>query len=109
MVQSSECVLDIGVLMSDPFLLFYGDSIEAKIIARNAVGESPPAEGRSTNVLTPYISGQIEFGSNYYEFDEEEGVYPTEAELSQLNIEEDISLTRIIILETEGYQGLQGI
>ena len=52
--------------MSAPFSLYYEDHIEVKVIARNAVGESPPSEARSKEVLIPYISSQLEFGKSNY-------------------------------------------
>ena len=86
MVQTQSCTIRIEVLMSVPFSLFYGDSIEVKVIASNILGQSPPSSAKSTSVLIPYISGQLEFGSDYYEFDNEHRVYPTDAQLSRLDV-----------------------
>ena len=48
--------------MLEPLNLKYGDRVEVKVIAKNAVGESPPSIGVSKLGLHPYITRIIEFG-----------------------------------------------
>ena len=94
------CVVDTVVLMSEPFGFYYGDKISAKIEGSNLDGTLTSEIGTSENAITPFIAGQIEFGFHeygYYPFDEEDGAYPTEEHLANLDLSSDISLTTIRI------------
>ena len=88
--------------MSEPFNLYYGDFVEVKVTASDHLGMAESLESQSEHSLSPYIVGQLEFGnSDYYEFDNENGVYPSD--LTQLTITPDLGLSSINILETKGY------
>ena len=71
--------------------------------------------GISESALAPYIAGQIEFGYHkygYYPFDEVNGAYPTAAQLAELDLSADLSLTTIRIQERttpEDHRRLHGI
>ena len=113
--ETNTCELDTAVLMSEPFGLYYGDSVSAKVQGSGQDGALVSEVGTSEGVLAPYIAGQIEFGYHqygYYPFDEVNGVYPTANELAELDLASDLSLTTIRIQErttTQDHRRLHGI
>ena len=66
--------------MDEPLNLAYGDTVEVKVIALNAVGESPPAIGVSKLGIHPFVSGRLDFGDKRIELDESR-LYPTDEQL----------------------------
>jgi hypothetical protein len=109
------CELDTAVLMSEPFGLYYGDSVSAQIQGSSQDGAPLSEVGTSAGVLLPYIAGLIEFGYHqygYYPFDEENGAYPTADQLADLDLSGDLNLTTIRIQErttTKDHRRLHGI
>ena len=74
-----SCVIEIRALMSEPYNLYYGDSVSAKIVGLSyELDELYTTElGTSRDTIRPFITGQIEFGtSNYHPFDSVNGKYP---------------------------------
>lgn len=66
--------------MSEPYSLYYGDSVSAQILGSSQDGPLMSKVGTSEGVIAPYIAGQIEFGYHqfgYYPFDKVNGIYPT--------------------------------
>jgi hypothetical protein len=52
-VAAAKCTIKISTLRSEPFLLPWGSSIYARIIARNDIGDSIPSEiGNNAIILT---------------------------------------------------------
>ena len=84
--------------MTDPFNLEYGDAVTAVVKAVNYVGSVRSDIVTSTDVIKPYISGQLEFGYNefgYYPFDKVNGRFPSAAQL--LYVDADTKLTNMRI------------
>jgi hypothetical protein len=58
--------------MMEPFSLSYGDQVSVRIQGKDEYSTMKSAVGVSENAISPYISGQIEFGYhnfNYFPFD----------------------------------------
>ena len=75
-----SCVIEVEILMSEPFNLYYGDYVSAKFVGfKDEVEEHTSELGTSNKSIAPYITGQLEFGySEYNEFplDAVNGRYP---------------------------------
>ena len=77
-----SCVVDTRTLMSDPFNLYYGDKVSAKIVSLSyELDEVYTTElGTSSVTIKPFITDQLEFGYsqyNYHPFDASHQKYPT--------------------------------
>lgn len=59
-----SCVIETRALMSEPYNLYYGDSVSAKIVGLSYdLDELYTTElGTSRERIRPFITGQIEFG-----------------------------------------------
>ena len=55
--DTMTCNLDTAALMSEPFGLYYGDSVYAKIHGSNQEDHLMSEVGTSENLITPYIAG----------------------------------------------------
>ena len=97
--KSGLCKLKAASLMSEPFMLYYGDIVTAQVKAfSSSVLSGNTIEstvGISSEPLHPFISGQLEFGYHdygYYPF-HEEAAYPSEQQLMDFDVTANSNIT----------------
>lgn len=103
--------------MSYPFNLYYGDHVNVKIMGTDAeeVNTYTSELGTSEGTLIPFITDQLEFGYNeynYFPFDQLHGKYPTKEEMATLDFTDEWKLNMIRIEERhteDDTQRLHGI
>ena len=89
-------------LLAEDFNLEYGEKVHIRIKGSDGEVYQATTDDMKTNVLTPYVSDELVFGyykDQYFPLDYENQAYPAKGQISELNLTEDVQVSRIKLCE----------